>query len=664
MAGKAATNMKSGFRRSGRTLLWSAVLGGLIIFGWPARAAAQSNVITAASPALADINAAISSAQSGDTVVVPAGSATWNGNLVINKGIALIGAGIDKTVITSAYSSSADRLTESSYLVVYEPDSPAANVPFRLSGFTFNLAGLCRGVFLVNHSPTPVNKIRVDHTKIAGGDSPFSIWGTIYGVADNNIWYGCYISIDGLDEATWNNNPFYFGTADNFYFETSKFIATSTVGAGNRSEMGARWCFRYNLLDNTGISGGVYPVLDMHGNIPNAHLSTMGAEAYDNTITESGDGLCLLDQRGGMALVYENNSITTGSVFTKVREEYLDSLNPPAFSPLTGQPQHVSNSYYWSNQHNGVTMTTDDPYIDGTVDYGGTIGLVPQENRDFWRDKGFFDGTTGVGVGLRANRPTTCTKGVGYWATDERILYKATAANTWTAYYKPYTYPHPLTWPIKLTVPNGGESWKLGSTQTITWLANDYSGPVSLYLLRGGSKVLTIGTTQASANSFRWTVPADLTPGKTYTVMITGGTYQDVSAAPFSIVGPPSLSLRPTSLTFAPTIPGRVINQKVALSNAGGGPMIWTASSNRPWLAVSPASGNGDTLLTVSVNPAGLRVDVYSGSIAVSAPADHTSPHFIMATLWMSSPDSRDGDESEAPALGPGKSPFFTWKWR
>lgn len=55
-----------------------------------------------------------------------------------------------------------------------------------------------------------------------------------------------------------------------------------------------------------------------------------------------------------------------------------------------------------------------------------------------------FDGTQGVGSGLLSARPSTCTSGVAYWATDSSELYKCTATNTWSAYYTPYTYPHPL----------------------------------------------------------------------------------------------------------------------------------------------------------------------------------------------------------------------------
>jgi hypothetical protein len=66
-----------------------------------------------------------------------------------------------------------------------------------------------------------------------------------------------------------------------------------------------------------------------------------------------------------------------------------------------------------------------------------------------------FNGTSGTGHGTLANRPTTCTTRVGYLATDQGNwnqsgsggqgqLYVCTATNTWTLYYTPYTYPHPL----------------------------------------------------------------------------------------------------------------------------------------------------------------------------------------------------------------------------
>ena len=72
-----------------------------------------------------------------------------------------------------------------------------------------------------------------------------------------------------------------------------------------------------------------------------------------------------------------------------------------------------------------------------------------------------FDGTTtlGMGHGTWANRPPTCTPGVGYWATDQgswnRVdggsqgeLYLCTNSGgptaPWAIAYTPYAYPHPL----------------------------------------------------------------------------------------------------------------------------------------------------------------------------------------------------------------------------
>lgn len=67
-----------------------------------------------------------------------------------------------------------------------------------------------------------------------------------------------------------------------------------------------------------------------------------------------------------------------------------------------------------------------------------------------------FNGSSGMGHGTLANRPSACTTGVGYWASDQGgwnqsgsgaqgELFLCTATNTWTLSYTPYTYPHPLT---------------------------------------------------------------------------------------------------------------------------------------------------------------------------------------------------------------------------
>lgn len=110
----------------------------------------------------------------------------------------------------------------------------------------------------------------------------------------------------------------------------------------------------------------------------------------------------------------------------------------------TPQNMHQAREpvYIWDNTINSVLS-------------GGKTQYNIVENLDFYNETLTFDGTTGMGKGLRSARPATCTpgtdpltgapiKGVGYWATDEQKLYVATAPDTWTLYYQPLVYPHPL----------------------------------------------------------------------------------------------------------------------------------------------------------------------------------------------------------------------------
>ena len=63
----------------------------IVLSGWCSSAVAETR--PAASCALADVQAAVNAARAGDTVQLPAGSATWTGSLSIEKGIHLKGAG-------------------------------------------------------------------------------------------------------------------------------------------------------------------------------------------------------------------------------------------------------------------------------------------------------------------------------------------------------------------------------------------------------------------------------------------------------------------------------------------------------------------------------------------------------------------------------------------
>ncbi len=78
---------------------------------------------------------------------------------------------------------------------------------------------------------------------------------------------------------------------------------------------------------------------------------------------------------------------------------------------------------------------------------------------------------------------------------------------------------------------------------------------------------------------------------------------------------PPTMTLDRTALSFGATSAGAAFSSKtgaqtVRLTQTTAGTVTWTATSNQPWLSVSPASGTGSATLTINV--------AYSSSVATA----------------------------------------------
>ena len=104
----------------------------------------------------------------------------------------------------------------------------------------------------------------------------------------------------------------------------------------------------------------------------------------------------------------------------------------------------------------------------------------------------------------------------------------------------PFTVTAPPPPSITVTVPNGGEIWAIGSTQTIRWTYVGNPGSfVKIELLKGGSFNRAIASfVPVTAGSFNWKVPSNQTAGADYTIRITSRTnaaYTDTSDANFTI---------------------------------------------------------------------------------------------------------------------------------
>jgi hypothetical protein len=236
---------------------------------------------------------------------------------------------------------------------------------------------------------------------------------------------------------------------------------------------GFSYVCRYNTATGTGSGGSGYS--DAHGGQDSPATGTQITEIYGNNFTVS--SVSGFGYRGSKAMLFFN--IASANSIALSRDAYdtqvyaggyidiplkcatginddssqvcVDSVDPGTACVC----QKMNHSYFFNNRVSATgSLTTP------TNTATGTKGV--EANREYFNYTASFNGTVGVGVGTLAALPATCTSGVGYWATNQSAanltdytgvnpttpisgtLYRCTATNTWTDYYTPYTYPHPL----------------------------------------------------------------------------------------------------------------------------------------------------------------------------------------------------------------------------
>ncbi len=447
--------------------------------------AAQAATINAASCSSANVQTAITSSSSGDTINVPSGNCTWSSSISLPaaKNLAIIGAGIGNTNITCSsgmcFSIAQNGLSSSS----------------RISGFTFtggiiNLTGLQgnKEFRIDNNRFVLSSPVAMDICSFTDNIHPT-------GLIDNNQFVNVMIHMFGtcamLNEgnyqhALWSQTTTLGDYDDVVYIESNSFSGTAGHQNAIDANYGGRYVFRYNTL-----SGTTYA--EVHS-IQGGNRAAQRWEIYGNSYSKSlSDWYPIAFVRGGTGVIFNNTATanyTSDIIFNNVRScrdpgdgvgkcngtsnwdqntsgqqgwacrdqigrikdnTQFSHTAPGAYS------QTLTPAYIWNNIKGSNTQVS--VRIDAGESCPGTGGDLNsthlQANRDYYSYSASFNGTGGVGSGVIANRPPTCTTGVAYWATDEGEwnsnnpgadgrLYKCTSTNTWTLYYTPYAYPHPL----------------------------------------------------------------------------------------------------------------------------------------------------------------------------------------------------------------------------
>ncbi|MCP4150892.1 MAG: hypothetical protein GY757_24310, partial [bacterium] len=104
--------------------------------------------------------------------------------------------------------------------------------------------------------------------------------------------------------------------------------------------------------------------------------------------------------------------------------------------------------------------------------------------------------------------------------------------------------PYTIT-SVTLTSPNGGESWDIGSSQTISWTSTGaWRDTVRLeYSINNGAAWNTIALPTSASGLYRWIVPNAESTQCLVRVSGTSGTPSDTSNSVFSIVVAPTLTV-------------------------------------------------------------------------------------------------------------------------
>jgi hypothetical protein len=473
--------------------LWAicgVVLAALTV-SQPAEAACggSSPTWTAAANTPTDVSDCHTAASNGDTILIPGTTSTWTTGINITKGITIRGAS-DCTLDADnrPYPGSCSTVIRHGLLA---PDQLIMfNVPSgqtaRLAHMEFNenggVHGNAQALDFSGGSYVDSRAIRIDHVVMDDIDGAGIYFGFVRGVIDHSYFdffdsnrvitqYGITGGDGaGVSDPVWAAAPRH-GTNNCLYFEDNtlsqhgpSWYAVSDLFSGGCA------VFRFNDV--------VHGWLEVHGT-DSVGRSRGGREieAYRNDFACSAGcpGNPIVNLRSSAAIVFENAA--TGAGYIETLELVLSIQRVNASHAPFGQ---ATGSNEWDNNSGGVLVraldqpcrgqggliensTPTHPWANGAMDQVTEYCYEWNNLQNGSTDIDYVEGTitpalSGVyrnDVTNGTSLPGTCTVGDGYWKTDEGEwwaanagndgrLYKCTSTNTWTLYYTPYVYPHPL----------------------------------------------------------------------------------------------------------------------------------------------------------------------------------------------------------------------------
>jgi hypothetical protein len=353
----------------------------------------RAATVGAASCASADVQGAINSVNSGDTVLVPGGSCSWNSAVDIpsTKGITVIGGGT--TTITSAKGFTIEQ---------------SATSTSRITGFNFTGQSVVGSSAVSVTGAAASSAFRIDHNTFTNSNQVIfvEVEGNAPGLIDHNVFtvgaasevihnYGTYDATGWADSVTPGGPNMVFIEDNTFTYPASGnpayFWGTSAV----QSYYSARTVVRYNTMNMCQI--------DQHGT-----AGMVGArwwEIYGNTfnVVANGNQSNYMAIRAGSGVIYNNHQSGSNGGGGTIELYEEDTGYPALYQIGRGINEAYSPAYVWGNDSSMNVVS-------------GSSNVV--QGRDFI---------------VSAAQPSSMLR---------EELSSDSASTTYT--YAPYPYPHPL----------------------------------------------------------------------------------------------------------------------------------------------------------------------------------------------------------------------------
>lgn len=323
--------------------------------------------IVSDSASYTDVATAVASASNGDTVTIPAGTATWTTGFELDKAITLQGAGVGQTIIK-------DGIADGSR---FWDVALVANLTTRITGIEFQDDGAGAGYIpriKVSGSNIDNRRLRVDNCKFSSLSYAAMDLYTVLGVIDNcefickaagqQVWVAFVHGTSwgyAADSANWGDGAWVaadqFGTDQFLYFEDCTFNSLyGTTLTMIDAFAGARYAVRYCEI-NKGH-------LDTHGAESSRTRGGRAFEIYMNTFTGDGSLSTPTYYRSGVGVIWSNSiaEFSTSAVLSLLDNRLRDHLFGPAWGADGRNP--------WDKNNAG------NPFETGTATSAGTLTVT------------------------------------------------------------------------------------------------------------------------------------------------------------------------------------------------------------------------------------------------------------------------------------------------